>query len=524
MPTIDKIKTVEDAKAHLRDRLFTKLSSIVLPSYIPTGLQEDIIYTVGCGRYQIIVAIDANRIGKTTAIINIAKQIIWPEENEYFRFWEGENVFKEWPFSVKRFRITGTPTNLADNGAIQQAISQWWPKDKYTQEKAGKHFYSSFKCGDWEGDALTYEQSPTEYEGQTLSLVISDEPPKPALIGAINSRMAEGGIWVIGMTPLNCGVFLDTIDDLIDKGKRVKIISGSIYENDTQTGKPNHNNTKKGLWTKEQIDDYVAGIPLDEHDARVKGIASHKSGKIFPMYDDEIHSINFDNTNLGKCACYMSIDPHRQYYPAITWHAVTPGGCDVVYNEFPKHDDLKMFYDEARFSIKFTKTMEELAQIILANDLGFHGAKILVRAIDPRFHAENPGFIVRLQELGVVGWQIPDCEKIEVQRINLQSNLNFDRRIPLVGGNMPLQYVAKVCRNVRRALSRHYWEDGKDKEAEDYKDFIDAIRYRYNLTDGKIIHIEPINSNQERFHVKPISPSEAMMANRPAKGYFQPIK
>ena len=71
---------------------FTKLSSIVLPSYIPTGLQEDIIYPVGCGRYQIIVAIDANRIGKTTAIINIAKQIIWPEENEYFRFWEGDKL------------------------------------------------------------------------------------------------------------------------------------------------------------------------------------------------------------------------------------------------------------------------------------------------------------------------------------------------------------------------------------------------------------------------------------------------
>lgn len=491
--------------------------------YVPTGLQEDIIFAVGCGRYQIIVAIDANKIGKTTALINIFKQIIWPEENEYFRFWEGENLFKQWPFKTKQFRLTGTPTNLADNGAIQQVMQQWWPRGKYTQDKAGKHFYSVFKCDSgWVGDALTYEQAPSEYEGPMLSLVGSDEPPKPALIGAINSRMAEGGIWVIGMTPIQCGVFLDTLDDLIDKGKRIKVVTGSIYENDIETGKPNHNGTKRGLWTKQQIEDYIAGIPPDEQDARVKGIASHKSGKIYPMYDEAIHVIDFDRNLLKLCNCYMSIDPHPKYHPAITWHAVTPGGCDVVYNEWPKYDDLGMWYDEARATVKFSKTKEELAQIILANDLGFHGAQILARAIDPRFHADNPAFVVGLQELGVTGWQIPDCEKIEVQRINLQSNLNFDKRQPIYGCNQPIQYVAKECRNTSRALSRAYWDDGKDKESEDYKDFIDCIRYRYNLTDGKIRYLE--NRNKPLVLPKLKSLAEISLERRPAGGYFEQVK
>ena len=519
---LDKISVIKQDNLKLFENLVDAKKHI---EYVPTGLQEDIILAVGCGQYQIIVAIDANKVGKTTAVANIGRQIIWPEDNEYFRWWEGENIFKRWPFKAKRFRLTGTPTNLADNGPIQLAIEQWWPKGRYTQEKAGKHYFSVYKTDvGWSGDAMTYEQAPSEYEGPMLDLVLSDEPPKPNLIGAINSRMAEGGIWLIGMTPINCGVFLDTLDDLIDKGKRIHIVTGSVYDNDKDTGKPNHNNTKRGLWDKDQIKDYVAGIPPDEQDARVKGIASHKSGKILPMYDEALHWIDFNREYLEQCSCYMAIDPHDAYYPFLTWHAVTPNDCDIVYNEWPKPEDTgNKYYDEIRNSLKWTKTPEELAQIILANDLGLYGAKILARAIDPRWHAKNEGkLVIRLQELGVTGWQIPDCEKIEIQRINIQSNFNYDKRIPLVGGNIPRQYVAKECKNVNRACSRHYWEDGKDKESEDYKDPIDDMRYRYNLTDGKIIWIKPIIPNIYLPKVKGLA--ELMMQNRPAQNYNLPVR
>jgi hypothetical protein len=472
----------------------------LIPDYVPTGLQEEIIYHVGCGKYQIVVAIDANRVGKTSTIVNIAKQIIWPEFNdEYFSFWEGENVFKRWPFTSKQFRITGTPTNLADNGALQQAISDWWPAGKYTREKGNKHFYSIYHCGEWEGDVLTYEQAPSEFEGKTLSLVLSDEPPKPALIGAINSRMAEGGLWVIGMTPINCGVFLDILDDLKDKGKRVKVVTGSIRENDSKTGKPNHNNTKRGLWTKEQIDDFIAGIPLDERPARCEGKASHKSGKVFPMFDQQIHGVDFDDSPevLRQCNCFMAIDPHRKYYPAIGWYAITPGACVVEYDEYPEFDDLKCFYEEVRHIKTFDKTLEELADIILAKDRFVDGIEILGRAIDPHFHAENPESVKALVAKGVGKWVVPDCEKIETQRTNLQRLLNYNPALPLVGINAPDWYVSRKCKNSIRAKARHYWEEdipgkaGKNKEAEQYKDFVDRDRYFLNMIGGKPIYRPP---------------------------------
>jgi hypothetical protein len=403
-------------------------------------------------------------------------------------------VFKKWPYQCKQFRITGTATNLADNGPIQKEIEKWWPHGRYTRDKAGKHYYSVYKCEAWEGDALPYNQAPSEYEGPMLSLVISDEPPKAELIGAINSRMAEGGIWVIGMTAINCGIFLDILDDLRDKGKRVKVISGSIHENDVATGKPNHNDTKRGLWTKQQIDDYIAGIPLDERPARCEGKASHKSGKVLPMFDPAIHVINFDDSsrNLKLCNCFMAVDPHRKYYPAIGWYAITPGGCVVEYDEYPTFDDLNCYYEEVRNLKTFDRTMEQLADIILSKDRYVDGVRILGRAIDPRFHADMPEFIRSLQAKGVGNWVIPDCENIETQRANLQKLLNYNPALPVLGINAPEWYVSSKCRNSIRSKSRHYWDDEKDKESEQFKDFIDRDRYFLNMIGGRVVYRAPV--------------------------------
>lgn len=485
-------KSVKDEfRAALSSRFAGAVRELKKPSFVPTGLQEDIIYAVGCGKYQIVVAIDANRVGKTTTLVNIGKNIIWPEfVDEYFDFWQGENFFRQWPFSTKRFRLTGTPTNLADNGALQQAIDLWWPSGRYRKDKAGKHHFCSFETDSgWGGDALTYEQSSQEYEGQTLSLVISDEPPKADLIGAINSRMAEGGVWVIGMTPINCGVFLDVLDDLQRSGKRVHVLSGSVYENDIDTGKPNHNGTRKGLWTKEQIDDFIAGIPIDERESRVYGRASHKSGKVFPQYDDTVHVLTkeeFDPTSgiLAKCNCYMGIDPHRAYWPAIVWVAVTPDGRHVVYNEFPTVEYFGgNFYDEVRQVRKFNKTFEELADFIKAYDYEHHGAKILKRAPDPRFSLQCPDFIDQLGVFGIKNWEMPTLEFRGKGIAKLQEGFDWNEKLPRTSFNQPKMYVLEHCHNVRRSLSRHYWEErvikrtNDGKEAEDYKDFVDALLY-----------------------------------------------
>lgn len=531
-PPRQKAISQAEALTMLRDKIIAMRPQLLRREFEPTGLQEDIIMAVGKGEHRIVLAIDANRVGKTTVGAQIAKNIIWPCDQKWFAFWEGVSVFKEWPYQTKRFRIMGTPTNLADNGPIQQAIAQWWPADKFSRDKGGKHYYSSFTCDSgWSGDVLTYEQSPTEYEGQTLSFQWSDEPPPHKLVGAINSRMAEGGIWLITMTPWECGIFLDVIDDLLDRGYKVIKLSGTYYENDINTGKPNHLDTKRGLWTKQQIDEYVAGIPLEQRDARIFGRASNRSGKVYPMFDQSVHVRPFDWADLRTSNCYMAIDPHGKYYPFLKWYAVRPDGAVWVYNEFPTVDFLGgSYYDEIRTMRQWTMTVDELAQIITSFDLEDKGSRISARAMDPRFAAANPQYVQELEAAltritrgkGCCHFQLPPCERIESQRVVLQEMMTYNPQRPVDEYNQPSYFVSNLCKNSARAADRHYWEErvvGKQndsKESEEFKDPMDCDRYLLGICGGKPEYKPEVRS--VRAEVKPQSVTKMFM---PRNIFFQ---
>lgn len=478
--------------------------------YEPTGLQEDIITTFGAGRYKVVCVLDANKVGKTRTMVEILKNVVWPCDDKWFAWWDGPSVFKQWPYKAKSGRITGTPTNLADSGPIQLEISARWPEGRYERDKMGKHFYSQIKCDTgWTFDVLTYEQGESEFEGPMLSLICSDEPPKAKFIGPLLSRMAEGGIWLLTMTPLNCGVFLDYLDEIEDRGTRVKRLVGSIYENSITHGKQNHLGTRRGLWTDTQIEEYAASIPVDERKARLFGEASNKEGKIYPMYDDEQHVIDLDEFPmtqgiLKRCNCYMSIDPHPRHYPFIVWGAVRPDGVLVIYNEFPTFDILGCYYDEVRNEKDFNTTIEQLAMVIQSLDFEHYGANILKRSIDPRFASSNPEFIVQMAGAGVGKFTIPDAEKIEFQRRNLQSLLTYNTNIPRSAINTPRILVMEHCKNTRRALVRHHWEQD-DKEADIFKDPIDAVRYLLSILGGIPRYIDNTTAKKDANYISTAS-------------------
>ncbi len=273
-------------------------------------------------------------------------------------------------------------------------------------------------------------------------------------------------------------------------------------------------------WAPQVLIDQAVRMQREEPDRYENvwlGKPKGQGGRVYPMYNAEIHEIDFDLDMLPKCDLYMSIDPHRKYYPAITWYAVTPTSATIVYNEWPKYETLGMWYDEARDQNPFDLTTDELANVILANDYCLNGGKIVARMGDPRFLAENPDLQVRLMEKGVLGWVDPPFERIETQRENLRQLLSYNPAIPLGGSNLPDWYVDKRCKNKSRAYKRHSWAEEKDKESEVNKDFIDNDRYFLStFPKGK-----PIYRDRESIHKVGaiISPSQAIMANRPIKGY-----
>lgn len=507
-----KIDPQKDPLGLLADAIEEQFAGLNTPDFIPTGVQEDYIVPFGCGKFSIILILDNNKAGKTTTAVNILRHLFWGQQNSpYFDGWwnaegnefsTGKNTFANWPYSTKSGRVTGTVKNTSEGGPIDKEIRKWWPKTRFTREKQGKNFYCFFRTDtDFEFDVLTYEQSPAEYEGPFLSWTWSDEPPPAKLIGPITTRFAGGGIWLVTATPISCGAFLDTIYDLRDNGKSIYITNHSIYESDYNTGKENHLNTKRGLWTREQIDDYVAGIPIDERPSRVFGQADSKSGKIYADFEPNVHILGapdcphpmftIDSNFARMCNHFCVMDPHRKAYPAIQWWMLSPGNDFICYNEWPDYSLLGAYYDEVRSTTICKYTPEQIARFIKIFDGSRVGLKILARFMDPRFGKATEGEFGRGTEslmseytkYGVLpAFELPPQEFIDLQRDRIRDLLRYDKSLPVNQYNRPKIYWMPHCRNSIRAIQRHHWADPKpgqlsEKEDEMFKDFIDPLRY-----------------------------------------------
>jgi hypothetical protein len=493
---LDLNKT-SDPIGMMREAIHQQWEGYKPTDYEPTGVQEEIIATVGSGNYSIVVCLHNNKSGKTGTAANILQSIMWPDiKSPWFNY----PLFNNWPYEARQGRIIGTVKNTSDDGPIRKEILRWWSPSRYSSEKNKKGYNSIYWTDtDWNFDVMTYEQDTDEFEGPFLSWTWCDEPPPERLVGAITSRFIGGGLWLITATPLNCGPLLSTLNDLKERGKTVAYLTANIWESSVTQGKPNSQGRKKGLWTDEMISDYVAGIPPDEYDARVKGEASLKSGVIYPDFDRRYHVIGqehcyydrFDiNSAYGRASqCYTVIDPHRKGYPAIQWWMLTPNNDLICYNEFPTRNWLNTWYDEIRDTLTCPYSAEQLSKIIRTQDGTGYGLRMLRRAMDPRFGAATKGEYGRSTESLMaeyskhgVDFELPACEKIDVQRDVIRDMLRCNKDQPINQYNKPRIFWMPHCENSIRCIERHYWDEeasrkGKERETDRYKDFVDTVRY-----------------------------------------------
>lgn len=223
-------------------------------------------------------------------------------------------------------------------------------------------------------------------------------------------------------------------------------------------------------------------------------------GKVFPSFDKNIHVKSYswdflkDNAN-----CFMSMDPHSNYFHACVWIAIFPKNNRMkwpedfhkhVYNEWPKFDDLGSYYHDVRTKKTLDKTMKQVATEIYSRDGAEYGLQIISRAIDTRY-AKGSGAqrwnnttegIVELfakEENGGLSFMMPREKIIDGQREVIRTDMSYNKLMPIGPFNQPGFSVDPRCRNMIAALTHHRLEEDKEKEAEKYKDFSDALRIDY---------------------------------------------
>lgn len=472
--------------------------------FIPTGLLEPAVEAVGSGDWTIINLQISNKVGKTAGACNIFKNIFWENDKEYFDYPTYNNwiVKDDVGNPIKRARIVGNKENISDAGCITTEILKWFPAGRY-EVKRHAHPYNKEYITDtgWHIDVMSHEQNAKEHEGIMCGFYWIDEPCKPEIIGAVMSRFSKGGIAILTNTPIGAGAMLDAIEDVEAKGTKVKHIYGSIYDNDSDTGKSNKKGTKRGLMTKKEIDRWVAGILPDQVDARVYGKCTMKSGKIYKSFDRNVHvkELSLSSELFKKSNLYMVIDPHPKGYPFCQWWAVTPAEEFICWNEFPTYESLNNnYYDQVRSKAICEHPPSTIAEFIKHLDCSQYGNKILRRAIDPRYaksseHAfskDTQGIVLEYAKFGL-NFELPPFESIDTQKLVIHELLKYDTQQPVSVFNKPQIYFTPHCINSIRAFDRHYWLEGKEREAETYKDPIDCTRYMLALING-VNYKEPI--------------------------------
>lgn len=466
-------------------------------AYEPTGLQEDIIIPFGNGDFRIVYTNSANKIGKTATGANILRNIAFERDEKFFDY----PMFNKWPYP-KQGRIIGTSENIGDSGPIQTELRRWMPMDRVTYSKGGKNWNSEWRTNtghSW--TVMSYKQDPADFEGPLLGWTWCDEPPPAKLMGAIMSRFMKGGILFITATPIgdNLGAFLDVLDDLESgghSGKRIKVarVSGDLRLNSITEGKANHLGRKRGLMTNTEIDIYEASIPIDQRDARVHGIADHRAGKIYPEFDRMVHveDLEMDCQLLKDANCYPVMDPHRKYYPAVQFWAHTSDERHILYNEWPTREFLGAYYHEVRKNLPCPYPPDKIAQFLRVNCGRQYGLTMTAWGIDPWFAKGTQGEGGRTTESiqteyvkHQIEFEMPPFEHIDVQRDVIRNLLRWDALLARSVLNMPEITVLPRCQNSIRAFERHFWLEGKEKESEDYKDFMDCARIYFALLGGR---------------------------------------
>lgn len=438
----------------------------------PNGAQERFIKAITEPDARVIVFSAANWIGKTASAIATLGALMWPEmaEAECFQ----DKLFKDWTSFgfVKRARIVSTPKELESIGSVQSEIRKWWSVNRYKGDKMGKTYPSQFTTDTgWTVDLMTYDMSPEQFEGATISLFIFNEPCPEPIYDACLARMKVSGRVLMPMTPLtNSAWIYDRLVANENKANGVRVIYGATEENCCEHG-------RGGVIPHAAIAHLEANCDPDDREARLHGKFLHLAGQIFKSFSRDIHTFKLGDLHdfLPGKETYMVCDPAIGKPLACIWAAVDATGTIWVYDEYPN-----TAFQGAKDS---NLTVTEYAELFKTKE---EHRPIGTRILDRHFGnvRRTLGGLTLKQEFGEVGIDFIDSysvgdagSEVETGILKVKDLLRFKKDKPLDALNRPRIMVADHCINTIHALERWSRDEKTGKPKEEYKDFADCLRY-----------------------------------------------
>lgn len=427
-----------------------------LAFYAPNAPLQKLIKLVDEKR-PVIVGSMANGIGKTSGVVNILGNLVHGPKNKWF---QGE-TFRNWPYP-KRVRYITTPKNVEEIGPFHSEISKWWPKGKWAAIKAGHNYYSQYTANGWVIDVMTYDQDASQFEGPSLGLIITDEPPPKSLWSTFASRLRLGGIILVVMTPLTDAAWF--FDDVVPRHQEA-VVYGAMEDACITHGVNGH-------LEHDNIQRMIAEMTPEEREARAEGKAMYLRGLIFKDYDENVHVLKENIKPPFGAQVWQIVDPHSDKPFAVTYAFPDARGDLYIFDEWPNEDFYKMHNCQL--------DIQDYKKIFGDKEAGL---TIHRRVIDRHFADTASASNKRTlrQELQLVGlhyWPSYKAEEeIETGIIKVRERLSYDTGKPLSSINQPSLFINPSCMNTRRSLARWARDPKTGKVTDGFKDFCDNVRY-----------------------------------------------
>ena len=448
-----------------------------LPFYTPNDPIRKVISLVSEGR-PVVVGSMANAIGKTAAVVNILGNLLWGSQSRFFDI----GVFRKWPYP-KRIRYITTPKNVEEIGPFHAEIQKWWPKGKWEAIKSGHNYYSQYTANGWVIDVMTYDQEASQFEGPTIGMIVTDEPPPRNLWSTFASRLRMGGIILVMMTPLTEAAWF--FDDVVPRHLDA-VVYGTVEDACIQHGVNGH-------LEHANIERMIAEMSPEEREARAEGKAMYLRGLIFKTFDPSVHVLKENIKVPYGAPVWNVVDPHSDKPFASIWAFADARGDIYIHDEWPNEDFYKMHNCQL--------TIQDYKKIFSDKEQGLTIAR---RIIDRHFADTASASNKRTlrQELQAIGLNyMPSYkaeEEIDTGIEKVRRMLAYDTSKPLSNLNQPKLYINPSCKNVIKSLQNWARDPNNGKVKESFKDFCDVTRYLV-MDDPKISEPLPPNELRKRW-------------------------
>lgn len=407
--------TPAEAFRHISERLRAQATRPNIYGYKPHAKQVKFHTSDAKAR----LYIGGNRSGKTTG--GIAEDIFWLT---------GKHPYRVTPPPPVRGRIVSVDFTSGVEKIIRPELARWLPPSELLGGTWSTAYSKELRTLTLENGSfvefMSYDQDLDKFAGTSRHFIHFDEEPPQDIWLENKTRLIDtGGSYWITMTPVEGMTWI--YDDIYMPGKNEPSSSIEVIEVDM---------TENPYLHSGEVDEFISGLSADDREARVRGKFVQIGGLVYKHFDPQIHVVD-PFIPPSDWEWYASLDHGFNNPTAWLWHAVSPDGRVVTFDEHYVSDQIVSYHAEA----------------VLAKDAG-HGRSPDVYIGDPSIRNRDPltGTSVHL-EYSKLGIPIVLGNNDVVAGINKVASYLETRG----EGDVPMWVCTRNCQNLIDEMQRYRW-------------------------------------------------------------------